>query len=361
MKRLWLIGDIHFGNKSNSFEWLDYQKQLFRDLYIPHFEEHAKEGDCLLFMGDMFDNKTLLNVTILNEVVELLADVSKFFESVFSLVGNHDVPRKDAFINSYTPLRLPPNFYVIDKPTVIKSKFGQKIAMVPWNKSYDDELEILKGLPDDVFDLFMHTFIIGFTFNGIFKPENTEQKKYGNEISDFTKFNRVWSGHVHTPQKKANIIFTGAALHLNRNDINQDRFFYVLDYENGGHYTEYENELSPKFRRMSFEEFVELDESEVENMAGDFMELYVYETLVVEDWVNEFRDKVLEDFKLGSLTYLPMIRSQLEDGEEQTVVLPERLDIYEELERMVKEELSYQEYDSDYVVSLVLDAKDNLG
>ena len=358
MKRLWLIGDIHFGNKSNSFEWLGYQRQLFRDLYIPHFEKHVKEGDCLLFMGDMFDNKTLLNVTILNEVVELLADVGEFFESVFSLVGNHDVPRKDASINSYTPLRLPSNFHIVDKPTIIESVFGQKIAMVPWNKSYDDELKILEELPDDVFDLFMHTFIIGFTFNGIFKPENTEQKKYGNEISDFSKFTRVWSGHVHTPQKKANIIFTGAALHLNRNDVNQNRYFYVLDYENGGSYTEFVNELSPKFRRMTFEEFVELDESEVENMSGDFMELYVDETMM-EEWINEFRDCVLEDFKLGNLTYLPVSRYGTED-DGQKVVVPERLDIYEELEKMVNEDLSYQEYDSDHVVSLVLEAKDNL-
>lgn len=361
MKRLWVIGDIHFGNKSNSFEWLGYQKSLFYDFYIPFFKEYSKPGDSLILMGDLFDNKTLLNVTIINEVVNIMDDICSLFDDVWSLVGNHDVPRKDASINSYSPLRFPINFHVVDKPSIIENSFGQKLAMVPWNKSYDDELDIIKSLPDDIHDAFFHTFIIGFTFNGIFRPENTDNKKYGNEISDFSKFNRVWSGHVHTPQKKANIIFTGAALHLNRNDINQPRHFYLIDYENDGEYTEFQNEHTPMFRRYKFDDFVEMDEYNVGLMNGDFVELYVPEEMVVQDWMTGFREELMETYNFGNLTLLPVITVKDEDNEGGVeMVLPERLDIFEEVETMVKTEASYQEFDQDLVVSLILEAKNSL-
>ena len=34
-KRVWILGDLHFGVRANSVEWLEIQKQFFEEVFIP--------------------------------------------------------------------------------------------------------------------------------------------------------------------------------------------------------------------------------------------------------------------------------------------------------------------------------------
>ena len=44
-KRVWVLGDLHFGVRANSVEWLEIQKDFFERLFIPTLVKHVKPGD----------------------------------------------------------------------------------------------------------------------------------------------------------------------------------------------------------------------------------------------------------------------------------------------------------------------------
>ena len=43
--RIWVLGDLHFGVRANSVEWLEIQKQFFEEIFIPTLKKHVKPGD----------------------------------------------------------------------------------------------------------------------------------------------------------------------------------------------------------------------------------------------------------------------------------------------------------------------------
>jgi hypothetical protein len=52
VKRIWILGDMHFGVRSNSLEWLETQKDFYDNLFIPTLLENYEEGDILVQVGD---------------------------------------------------------------------------------------------------------------------------------------------------------------------------------------------------------------------------------------------------------------------------------------------------------------------
>ena len=61
VKRVWILGDLHFGVRSNSVEWLNIQKDFFENVFIPNLKKHYKPGDVLVQVGDTFDNRQSIN------------------------------------------------------------------------------------------------------------------------------------------------------------------------------------------------------------------------------------------------------------------------------------------------------------
>ena len=48
VKRVWILGDMHLGIRSNSNEWLEIQKNFYENQFIPTLLEHVKPGDILV-------------------------------------------------------------------------------------------------------------------------------------------------------------------------------------------------------------------------------------------------------------------------------------------------------------------------
>ena len=71
VKRVWILGDLHFGVRANSMEWLEIQKDFFENLFIPTLKEHVQPGDVLVQVGDTFDNRQSINIKVLNYAVDL--------------------------------------------------------------------------------------------------------------------------------------------------------------------------------------------------------------------------------------------------------------------------------------------------
>jgi hypothetical protein len=43
-KRVWVLGDLHFGVRANSVEWLNIQKDFFENMFIPTLKKHVQAG-----------------------------------------------------------------------------------------------------------------------------------------------------------------------------------------------------------------------------------------------------------------------------------------------------------------------------
>ena len=43
VKRIWILGDMHLGVRSNSMEWLDIQKDFYENLFIPTLQKNVRE------------------------------------------------------------------------------------------------------------------------------------------------------------------------------------------------------------------------------------------------------------------------------------------------------------------------------
>jgi calcineurin-like phosphoesterase family protein len=72
--RVWVLGDLHFGVRANSIEWLDIQKDFFEEVFIPTLKKHVQPGDVLVQVGDTFDNRQSINIKVLNYAVIYLKD-----------------------------------------------------------------------------------------------------------------------------------------------------------------------------------------------------------------------------------------------------------------------------------------------
>ena len=87
IKRAWLISDLHFGIRNNNKEWIDIQFNYFYNFFIPYIKKYKNTDDNLFILGDIFDNKHLLNVNVFNKSIKLFDDLSKMFNKIYVIAG----------------------------------------------------------------------------------------------------------------------------------------------------------------------------------------------------------------------------------------------------------------------------------
>ena len=87
MKTL-LIGDVHFGCRSNNISWLELQLEFFEKQVIPEIE--SGDYDNVVFLGDVFDIRYSINEQVGIEVKDLFRKLSHVSREVIVVAGNHD-------------------------------------------------------------------------------------------------------------------------------------------------------------------------------------------------------------------------------------------------------------------------------
>src|ERR1039458_5939275 len=142
--RLFIISDLHFGKHTNDSEkWLKLMTDYIYNWLIPTLKQYAKKGDKLMILGDIFDNRTAINVKVIEAVVKVFEDLSKIIE-IHTLVGNHDSWMQSSNeIYSTCVIRNISNVHLYNEPKVIT--FDKKeILMMPWIHGKNDEKSILE-------------------------------------------------------------------------------------------------------------------------------------------------------------------------------------------------------------------------
>ena len=77
IKRIWIMGDVHFGLRSANMGWFDITKSYFEDYFIPLLKKEYREGDILIQLGDIYDNRQIVNQKINSYAIDLFEKIGK--------------------------------------------------------------------------------------------------------------------------------------------------------------------------------------------------------------------------------------------------------------------------------------------
>ena len=255
-----LIGDLHFGIKSNSTYWLDTQRDFFENQIFKVIEE--ENIDRIVFLGDLFDIRYSINQQIGIEVKNIIRELVNKFQypkQIIFLAGNHDYysPLEEFDIyNAYELVFGPefkkcyPNVRFVTKEPYLDENGG---LFLPWywteNPDHFDDLLYQYKFGSEVKAIYCHADLTIWP---------------GGRISCL-KGIPVYSGHIHYlyDDEIGNLHNLGAALSLTFGDTNQDRYLYILeDFKIVKTIT---NNTTPKFKRIFNEDIFSVKEEDFNN------------------------------------------------------------------------------------------------
>ena len=267
VKRVWILGDLHFGVRANSMEWLEIQKDFFENLFIPTLKEHVQPGDVLVQVGDTFDNRQSINIKVLNYAVDLFERLGEILPTHI-ICRNHDIWAKQSNeITSIDSLKWIPNVQIYKEPELLKWN-NRNVLMMPWRKDANHEAETLADFPQtDI--VFCHSEVKGIYLNAKVKND------HGTDSNIYDKYTRVYSGHIHFRQERGKLLMVGTPYQLTRSDANNAKGFDVVDLSNMEE-SFYENHISPKFLKYNITQLFDITlgtfKSQIEN---NFVDLFV--------------------------------------------------------------------------------------
>jgi hypothetical protein len=199
--------DIHLGLRNNSREHNNDCKQFVEWMV----EEAQKRGiKTCIFLGDFHHVRSSINISTLCYSTNLLRYLSKSFDNVYFIVGNHDMFYKNKReINSIDYALDIPNIHLINDPVVIG-----EVGFVPW--VLEEEWHKITSMKAKY--LFGHFEFPSFLLNSkMLMPDHGQFP-----IGDLTGFDMVFSGHFHKRQRKQNVQYIGNCFPHNFSDVDEE-------------------------------------------------------------------------------------------------------------------------------------------
>jgi N-methylhydantoinase A/oxoprolinase/acetone carboxylase beta subunit len=162
--------------------------------------------------------------------------------------------------------------------------------MMPWRKDHAEESDTLSAAHRHDY-LCCHTDIRGLQFNRHVLVDS------GAKIEEFHKFGRVYSGHIHFAQEAKNIKMLGSPYELTRSDLGNRKSITLLDLESGEE-TEFENDFSPKFIKIGFDQVLEKTPAELEILfRNNFVDVLIDPKLAVKASLGILTEMVATQLK----------------------------------------------------------------
>ena len=244
-----LITDTHYGARKGSKIFHDYFQKFYDDIFFPTLKERKIKN--VIHLGDSFDNRKSIDFWALDWAKEHVYDKFKKLKvKVHTIVGNHDVYYKntnevnavDSLLASYN------NIVRYSGPTEIDIE-GFKTLLLPWicQDNYEETVEVIKK--SKCRSVFGHLELNGFA---LFPGQVMTHAVSGLDVSDFKKFDVVFSGHYHTRSNDGKVFYLGNPYQMYWNDAGDARGFHIFDTET------YQLEFIPNpyviFERLYYED-----------------------------------------------------------------------------------------------------------
>jgi DNA repair exonuclease SbcCD nuclease subunit len=271
------LTDIHLGLKNNSRIHLD-DCNRFIDWFIA--EAQARNAETCIFLGDWHHHRASINAYTLSETTRQLRKLSENFQTVYFIVGNHDLYFKEnRTINSVEYARDLDNIVLVDDVLI-----QGDVAIVPW--LVGDEWKQIKKAR--VKYMFGHFELPHFKMNAM-----VEMPDHGGLKSEhLTGPEYVFSGHFHKRQYKNNIHYIGNCFPHNYADAG--------DFERGAMFLTWDDEPlyvnwpdCPKYRVLALSELLDkhaelLDEYTYARVKLDIDITYEEATFIKEQFAEQY-------------------------------------------------------------------------
>jgi DNA repair exonuclease SbcCD nuclease subunit len=228
-KKIGLFTDIHCGVEKDSSDRLK-ETELCFDWIIESFKQ--ANVDWVFFLGDLFDSRFAINTKTLNTAISGIDKLSKEFELVAIILGNHDSYYKNTndvnSIDFLEKVASKDNILIVSKEPIYFNIAGKTFGLYPWNA---ETMLFEENITIETCDYaFGH-----FEANGILQPGGLSTGGKTN-LNDLYKFgNYIFSGHYHinklyksTSGKNA-LQMIGSPLQLNWSDYGLSKFIYTLN------------------------------------------------------------------------------------------------------------------------------------
>lgn len=225
--KICLLGDTHFGVRSDSKEFSEFYRKFYTDTFFPYLKEHNITQ--VYQLGDLFDRRKYVNFYTLSECRDYFFDAAVDAGiHLHILIGNHDIFwRESLSINSPNLLlRDYTNITIYDAPTKVDVG-GKLVDIIPWICA-ENEASVSEFITQSSADYcFGHFEIAGFQ---MYKGIDCHSGLSGDV---FKSYDLVVSGHYHHRSRKGNIVYAGTPAEHTWADFDDPRGFHVLDTETG--------------------------------------------------------------------------------------------------------------------------------
>ena len=283
-----VIGDLHFGIKNNSLTWLEQQLNFITNQVFPILEN--ENIDRCIFLGDLTDIRYSINQQVGIELKKLFRTMLNNYPNITIIIcaGNHDYysPLEEfASYNSYE-LIFGEEFLLVHKNLIIVNQdpyiTEDGALFLPWywteNDNHIDEILYNYDFNDEVKEIFCHTDLSQWP---------------GARIAAF-KGTPIYSGHIHFCYEDtlANLFNLGSACAFTFNDVNMDKYVYILeDYK-----------IVKKIKNVTTPSFKRLYNEEIFNVTDDMFNNSYVQLCISSNNIN--KAKYVEQIKELKNTYV---------------------------------------------------------
>ena len=217
-----LLNDTHFGVRNDSPMFMEYQNKFYNELFFPYLQENNIKT--LIHLGDVVDRRKFINHNTANNFKKVFWDrLDELDIDTHVIIGNHDTYYKNTNeVNALQNLQLNKNCKVYK--TATETEFdGCNILFLPWicDDNYEDSIHAI--------DHSQSTIAMGHLEVKGFEMHSGVINDHGLEKSQFTKFDKVYSGHFHKKSDDGRIYYLGTQYEMTWSDYRCQKGFHIFD------------------------------------------------------------------------------------------------------------------------------------
>jgi len=219
-----LLNDTHFGCRNDSPAFMEYQNRFYNELFFPYLKEH--NINTLVHLGDVVDRRKFINHNTAHNFKKVFWDrLDEMNIDTHIIIGNHDTYYKNTNeINAMSNLNISKDAKIYTRPTEVT--FDKlDILFLPWicDDNYDDSIYAIDNSASVI--AMGHLEVKGFEMHkGVYND-------HGLDKNQFTKFEKVLSGHFHKKSDDGRVYYLGTQYEITWSDYNCPKGFHVFDTE----------------------------------------------------------------------------------------------------------------------------------
>jgi len=264
IRKIAIIGDVHFGHHSNKQLYQNIQDVYFNIFLYKILEKNPEISD-LFILGDVFDNRNILNVKTINLALRIFQHLSERVR-IHCLLGNHDVYyTKSKKIHSLDIFNIFDTVAVYSDISTIAID-NRKILLIPWIQTAEDReaaISAIKSAKENDIDLIL-------THNSINNFEMVRHYQERNGLLQEIFPVRTFAGHFHLRDTKGNVTYVGSPYEITWNDAGNQKGVYIVNLRNMEEKF-IPNEISPKHIKI----YTSQAEQDFSTLTGHFIKIII--------------------------------------------------------------------------------------